>query len=238
MLAGWEAHIYEVELVKLCVVQLSTGAVDEVHLEASRTENSLVCRAPGAAAPCSAAWRTWCPAAGGCAWTMTLTRHAPHSKPYVLLMLAHHLLARPSARVNFLWCRSWYRRRGQCTKTLRRSCTAVMLQHSKPPQLDFCIHPAPLLTSAILLRFTPPHLAVVATLSLTRTAQDARLILTAPEPALAECLIPPSAALAYEAHLRSSDAGAAAAPWDLAAAPPRVCARLLGVVGNLIIKYY
>ena len=56
-------------------------------------------------------------------------------------------------------------------------------------------------------------------------AQDARLILTAPEPALAECLIPPSAALAYEAHLRGSDAGASAASWDLAAAPPRVRAR-------------
>ena len=88
--------------------------------------------------------------------------------------------------------------------------------------------------------YSPPHLAVVATpgfsrspqflvstlpLSLTRIAQDARLILTAPEPALAECLIPPSAALAYEAHLRGSDAGASVASWDLAAPQPRVRAR-------------
>ena len=28
------------------------------------------------------------------------------------LVLAHHLLARPGAHINFLWCRSMYRRRG------------------------------------------------------------------------------------------------------------------------------
>jgi len=46
-------------------------------------------------------------------------------------------------------------------------------------------------------------------------AQDARLILSPPQPALAECLIPPSAALAFEPRERGGDAGAGAAAWDL-----------------------
>lgn len=53
--------------------------------------------------------------------------------------------------------------------------------------------------------------------------QDARLILTAPEPALAECLIPPSAALLYEERGRgSSEAEPSAASWNPGAARPGV----------------
>ena len=55
------------------------------------------------------------------------------------------------------------------------------------------------------------------------TVQDARLILTAPEPALAECLIPPSATLLYEERGRgSSEAEPSAASWDPGAARPGV----------------
>ncbi|KAK9819153.1 hypothetical protein WJX81_005678 [Elliptochloris bilobata] len=52
--------------------------------------------------------------------------------------------------------------------------------------------------------------------------EDARLILTAPEPALAECLIPPSAALACEAHTRgSSEADVSASSWEGTTVLPR-----------------
>ena len=86
---------------------------------------------------------------------------------------------------------------------------------------------------ALYSRAQLPTSAVLWVSSSTWAAQDARLILTAPEPALAECLIPPSAALAYEAHVRSSEAGASAASWDLAAAQPRVCAQLVLPSGAL-----
>lgn len=61
------------------------------------------------------------------------------------------------------------------------------------------------------------------------TVQDARLILTAPEPALAECLIPPSAALLYEERGRGSgEAEPSAASWDPGAARPGVRATRVG----------
>ena len=113
---------------------------------------------------------------------------------------------------------------GDCTNlVLARSCRphcatargiALQLVLLRAIRVSACEHDA--LTSVSI----PPCCGNSS--CMTGTAQDARLILTAPEPALAECLIPPSAALAYEAHMRSSDAGASAASWDLAAAQPRV----------------
>ena len=106
-----------------------------------------------------------------------------------------------------------------CCSTATHLQTGVCIHHTR---LSAC-------KRATYSEVQTPSSCCAANLKLTRTAQDARLILTAPEPALAECLIPPSAALAYEAHMRSSDTGAAAASWDLAAAPPRVRARDQGL---------